>query len=56
MPNPIRGRKVRISSSKKQKKTKPDLHCQCGIRRGIKVDNQFEKQIYTNRRYAIFTL
>jgi hypothetical protein len=48
MSNPIRGRKARISSLKKQKKTKPDLHYQYGIGRGIKVGNQFEKQMYAN--------
>jgi hypothetical protein len=33
VPNPIRGKKVRINNPKNQKKIKPSLHCQYSIRR-----------------------
>jgi hypothetical protein len=35
VPNPIRGRKARISSPRSQKKIEPNLHCQCSVGRGI---------------------
>jgi hypothetical protein len=42
VPNPIRGRKVRISSLKSQKKIKSSLHCQCSIGRDIEVGKRVD--------------
>jgi hypothetical protein len=42
VPNPIRGRKVRISSLKNQKKIEPSLHCQYSIGRDTEIGKRID--------------
>jgi hypothetical protein len=42
VPNPIRGKKTKISSLKSQKKIEPSLYYQCNIRRDTEIGKRVD--------------